>query len=407
MKNRLKYFAVIILLAISFSGLAQQMQKDMEYLASDKLEGREIGTAGEEAAAKYLAKRFKKLGLDPKGTDGYFQELSAKPKYNPHAKVPADTSKSIVGRNVIGFMDNGAATTVIIGAHFDHLGYGSEGSMYEGDAPAIHNGADDNGSGVVLLLQLVKDLNGKYPHNNYLFIAFTGEEKGLWGSNWFTKNSTIDLATVNYMINMDMVGRLDKGKKLAIYGTGTSPIWNPVIEAIGKERGFDVKYHPGGVGPSDHTSFYLKDMPVLHFFTGQHADYHKPSDDFDKINYDGIEEVQGFIDDIIAQCDSKGKLEFTKTKDEDSKKAPKYSVTLGVIPDYMYDGKGMLIASVREGRTAEKAGMQDGDIVIKMGDVEVVDMMAYMKALGQFKKGEKTMVIVKRGEEELEFEVEF
>jgi C-terminal processing protease CtpA/Prc len=206
---------------------------------------------------------------------------------------------------------------------------------------------------------------------------------------------------------MDMVGRLDEGKKLAVYGTGTSPTWTPLIEAIGKDKGFDVKFHPGGVGPSDHTSFYLKDMPVLHFFTGQHEDYHKPSDDFDKINYEGIKEIQGFIDDVIAQCDSKGKLEFTKTKDEDSKKAPKYSVTLGVIPDYMYDGKGMMITSVREGRTAAKAGMEDGDIVIKMGDVEVTDMMAYMKALGQFKKGEKTMVIVKRGEEELEFEVEF
>ena len=407
MKYLLKYYGLIILLAMSFSALGQQMQKDMEYLASDKLEGREIGAEGEEAAAKYLAKRFKKMGLEPKGTDGYFQELSVKPRYNPHAKVPADTTKAIVGRNVIGYIDNGAATIVIIGAHFDHLGYGAEGSMYEGDTPEIHNGADDNASGVTLLLQLAEDLEGKYPHNNYLFIAFTGEEKGLWGSNWFTKNPTIDLATVNYMINMDMVGRLDEGKKLAVYGTGTSPTWTPLIESIGKDKGFDVKFHPGGVGPSDHTSFYLKDMPVLHFFTGQHEDYHKPSDDFDKINYEGLKEIQGFIDDVIAQCDSKGKLEFTKTKDEDSKKAPKYSVTLGVIPDYMYDGKGMMITSVRDGRTAAKAGIQDGDIVIKMGDVEVTDMMAYMNALSLFKKGEKTMVIVKRGEEELEFEVEF
>ena len=407
MKKLNKYYGLAILILMSFSGMAQQMQKDMEYLASDKLEGREIGSAGEEAAAKYLAKRFKKLGLDPKGTDGYFQEFSAKPKYNPHAKVPADTTKLIVGRNVIGYIDNGAATVVIIGAHFDHLGYGSEGSMYEGDEPMIHNGADDNASGVTLLLQLAEDLAGKYPHNNYMFIAFSGEEKGLWGSNWFTKHPTIDLATVNYMINMDMVGRLDEGKKLAVYGTGTSPTWNPVIETIGKDRGFDVNYHPGGVGPSDHSSFYLKDMPVLHFFTGQHEDYHKPSDDFDKINYEGMKEIQGFIEDVIAQCDAKGKLEFTKTKDEDSKKAPKYSVTLGVIPDYMYDGKGMLITSVREGRAAANAGIKDGDIVIKMGDVEVTDMMAYMSALGKFKKGEKTMVIVKRGEEEMEFEVEF
>ncbi len=407
MRSALKYFGFILIFFIAVDGLGQQMQNDMEYLASDKLAGREFGSDGEFAAAKYLAKRFKKLGLEPKGTDGFMQELSVKPRYNPHAKVPVDTSKALVGRNVLGYLDNGAATTVIIGAHFDHLGYGGEGSLYEGDSPQIHNGADDNASGVTLLLQLAEELGGKYPHNNYLFIAFSGEEKGLWGSNWFTKNPTIDLATVNYMINMDMVGRLDDEKNLAVYGTGTSPTWTPMIEAIGKDKGFEVKFHPGGVGPSDHTSFYLKDIPVLHFFTGQHEDYHKPSDDFDKINYVGITEVQGFIDDVIARCDSKGRLEFTKTKDEDSNKAPKFSVTLGVIPDYMYDGKGMLISGIREGRAAANAGIENGDIVVKMGDIEVTDMMAYMQALSKFKKGEKTMVVVKRGDEELEFEVEF
>lgn len=407
MKNSIKLFGLLLLLSLTYSGIAQTMQDDMEYLASDKLEGREIGSSGEIAASKYLSKRFKKLGLEPKGTDGFIQELSVKPRYNPHAKVPVDTSQAIIGRNVVGYIDNGAATTVIIGAHYDHLGFGAEGSLYEGEEKLIHNGADDNASGVTVMLQLADWVRGKYPHNNYLFIAFSGEEKGLWGSNWFTKNPTIDLTSVNYMINMDMVGRLDEEKNLAIYGTGTSPIWHDLIEGIGKEQGFSVKYHPGGVGPSDHTSFYLKDMPVLHFFTGQHADYHKPTDDFDKINYSGMEDVQGFIEAVIAQVDSKGKIEFTKTKDEDSNKAPKYSVTLGVIPDYMYDGKGMLISGVRDGRTADKAGIINGDIVIKMGDFEVKDMMGYMEALGKFKKGDKTKVIVKRGEEEVEVEVEF
>ncbi|RLD21438.1 MAG: peptidase M28 [Bacteroidetes bacterium] len=407
MKNSIKLLGLLLLISVTFSGLAQTMQDDMEYLASDKLEGREFGSHGALVASKYISKRFKKLGLEPKGTDGYFQELSVKPRYNPHAKVPVDTSKAIIGRNVIGYIDNGAATTVIIGAHYDHLGFGAEGSLYEGDEKLIHNGADDNASGVTVMLQLADWIRGQYPHNNYLFIAFSGEEKGLWGSSWFTKNPTIDLATINYMINMDMVGRLDAEKNLAVYGTGTSPIWHSLIEGIGKDQGFIVKYHPGGIGPSDHTSFYLKDMPVLHFFTGQHADYHKPSDDFDKINYDGMIEVQSFIESVIAQVDSKGKIEFIKTKDEDSKKAPKYSVTLGVIPDYMYDGKGMLISGVKEGRAADKAGIINGDIVIKMGDVEVRDMMAYMEALGKFKKGDKVKVIVKRGEEKVEVEVEF
>ena len=154
MKKSTKLIGLILLIGVTFSGFAQTMQSDMEYLASDKLEGREIGSSGELAAAKYLAKRFKKLGLDPKGTDGFMQELSVKPRYNPHAKVPADTSKAIIGRNVLGYIDNGAATTVIIGAHFDHLGYGSEGSLYDGEEKLIHNGADDNASGGTVMMQL-------------------------------------------------------------------------------------------------------------------------------------------------------------------------------------------------------------------------------------------------------------
>ena len=400
-----------ILLALLFTvGLfnlkAQTVQDDIAYLASDKLEGREIGSKGEERAAKYLVKRFKKLGLEPKGTDGYTQEFSVKPRYNPHAKVQKDTSVAIVGRNVVGYLDNGAPATVVIGAHFDHLGYGAEGSLYEGD-PAIHNGADDNASGVAMMLQLAAWIQGKYTHNNYLFIAFSGEEKGLWGSNWYSKNATIELSTVNYMINMDMVGRLDEEKALAVYGTGTSPVWMPMLEDLAKEKGLKLIAKESGVGPSDHTSFYLKDLPVLHFFTGQHGDYHKPGDDFDKINYAGMTEVQGYIEEVIARTDDKGKIEFTKTKDEDSRKAPKYSVTLGVIPDYMYDGQGMRIDGVRDDRPAQKAGIVANDVVIQIGDHKIVDMMGYMEVLGKFKKGDAAMVKVKRGEEVLDLEVTF
>lgn len=407
----MKYFKqisglfIVMLLVLNVN--AQQMKKDMEFLADDKLEGREVGTDGEDAAAKYIAKRFKKLGLEPKGTDGYYQEFSVKPKYNPHAKNPVDTSKAIVGQNVIGFIDNGAPTTVIIGAHYDHLGYGAEGSLYQGAEPQIHNGADDNASGVTVLLELAKTLKSKYTHNNYLFISFSGEEKGLWGSSWFTKNPTIDLATVNYMINMDMVGRLEDDRELAIYGTGTSPSWMPILEEISKERNINMKSKPSGVGPSDHTSFYLKDLPVLHFFTGQHDDYHKPSDDANLIDYEGLQEIHDYVTDVIARLDDQGKLEFTKTKDEQSRKAPKYSVTLGVIPDYMSDGKGLLISGVIEGRPAAKAGILDGDIVIKMGEHDVPDIMGYMAALGKFKKGDKAKVIVLREGKEVEVEVEF
>ncbi len=402
----MKKIANIILAVLLFTSsvvVGQTMQKDMEYLASDKLEGREFGSKGEIEAAKYLVKRFKKLGLEPKGTDGYYQVFSVKPKYNPHAKVQADTSKALEGRNVIGFIDNKAEYTVIIGAHFDHLGYGAEGSLSE--EAAIHNGADDNASGVTVMLQLADWLKGKYTNNNYLFIAFSGEEKGLWGSNWFVKHPTVELLSINYMLNMDMVGRLDKEKKLAVYGTGTSPTWNTVLQKIADSNGVKMIAKESGVGPSDHTSFYLEDEPVLHFFTGQHDDYHKPTDDADKINYEGMKTVQKFIEDVIAAANDAGKLEFTKTKDEDSRKAPKYSVTLGVIPDYMFEGPGMLLGGVKEDRPAQKAGMKKGDVVIKIDDLEITDMMAYMKALGMYKKGDTSKVTVKRGEEEITLDV--
>lgn len=403
MKLRLNKSFIFIFLLLSGYGFAQTMQKDMEYLASDKLEGREFGTKGEVLAAKYLVKRFKKIGLEPKGTDGYYQVFSVKPKYNPHAKVQADTSVAKEGRNVIGFVDNGAPKTIIIGAHFDHLGYGDEGSL--SGEHAIHNGADDNASGVTVLLQLAEWIKGKYTHNNYLFISFSGEEKGLWGSNWFVKHPTIDLSTANYMLNMDMVGRLNDESKLAIYGTGTSPTWDTILGDIAQKNNVEIIKKPSGVGPSDHTSFYLADEPVLHFFTGQHEDYHKPSDDADKINYDGMKTVQSFIEDVIAAVDDKGKLAFTKTKDENSRKAPKYSVTLGVMPDYMFEGPGMRIDGVSDDRPAQKAGMQKGDIVIKIDDLEIDDMMGYMKALGMYKKGQQAKVVVKRGGEEVTLDV--
>jgi len=399
----LKSYLLLLLLVTSVYSFGQTMQEDVEYLASDKLEGREFGSNGEVEAAKYLAKRFKKLGLDPKGTDGYYQVFSVKPKHNPHAKIQADTSKALEGRNVIGFIDNKADYTVVIGAHFDHLGYGHEGSLSEENA--IHNGADDNASGVAIMIQLAGWLKDKHTNNNYLFIAFSGEEKGLWGSNWFVKHPTVELSSINYMLNMDMVGRLDHEKKLAVYGTGTTPSWNTVLTKIAESNGIKMIAKESGIGPSDHTSFYLEDKPVLHLFTGQHDDYHKPTDDADKINYEGMVIVQKFIEDVIASVNDSGKLEFTKTKDEDSRKAPKYSVTLGVIPDYMFEGPGMLLGGVKEDRPAQKAGMQKGDIIMKIDDLDISNMMAYMKALGIYKKGDTSKVLVKRGEEEITFDV--
>ena len=402
---------LLVLLATAFSSLnawsqseIEVLKSDVTYLSLDKLEGREIGTEGERLAADFIARRLELMGVSAKGSEGYFQTFSRKLEQDPHSLTPTDTGR-VVGRNVAGFIDNGAKTTVIIGAHYDHLGYGAHGSLHTGE-PAIHNGADDNASGVAIMLMLAERLKTANKNNNYLFIGFSGEERGLWGSNFFTKEPTLSLEDVNYMINMDMVGRLNEEKKLAINGTGTSPVWKESLESLSQGR-FDLVLSESGVGPSDHTSFYLKDIPVLHFFTGQHEDYHRPSDDVEKINFEGMEQIGNYIFNLISELDDDGEIEFTKTKEEDKANAPKFSVTLGVVPDYLFDGEGMRIAGVKEDRPAANAKLQEGDIVIKMGDIDVVDMMSYMKGLSAFKKGDKTTVVVKRGDKELKRKVQF
>lgn len=390
---------------LSDESLMQNLQTDINYLAADSLQGRAIGSLGEVAAANYLSDRFAQIGVDPKGTDGYFQEFTVSKPSNPHEEAVFGTGDDgITGRNVIGYIDHQAEKTIVIGAHFDHLGYGSAGSLHRGDS-AIHNGADDNASGTAALLALAELLKTKPYQSNFLFIGFSGEENGLWGSNYFVKNPTIQLDSVNYMINMDMVGRMNQEKTLAINGIGTSPSFSDALDRINTDS-LKLVTSESGVGPSDHTSFYLQDLPVLHFFTGQHEDYHRPSDDPDKINYSGLLLVVRYIERLIGELDSEDRLAFTKTQDS-SEESPRFTVTLGVVPDYLFDGKGMRIDGVSEGKPAQVAGLKKGDIVLKLGDSTIVDMMSYMRTLGTFQPGQETQVIVSREGEELEKKVKF
>jgi Zn-dependent M28 family amino/carboxypeptidase len=383
--------------------LLASLKKDIAYLAADELGGRAIGTTGEQKAAEYLAREFEHLGLTPMGTDGFFQAFTVSKPSNPHEAAVIGSSSGITGRNVIAFLDKKATKTIVIGAHFDHLGMGGEGSLHRGDS-AIHNGADDNASGTAALLALANIFQHENLQSNLLFIAFSGEENGLWGSNYFVKNPTIDLKTVNYMINMDMVGRLNAEKSLAVHGVGTSPSFSPALDPINTD-GLKLVPSESGVGPSDHTSFYLQDLPVLHFFTGQHADYHKPSDDAEKINYEGLVQVVRYISRLITRLDETPKLAFTKTKD--SSDSPRFTVSMGVVPDYLYDGKGMRVDGVSEGKPAQAAGLLKGDIVLQLGDSTIQDMMGYMRALSVFQKGDSTKVLVERAGKKIEAKVKF
>ncbi len=382
------------------------LKKDISFLASDEMEGRLIGSKGEKLAAEYISERFTELGLlEIDNSDSYLQPFDVKPKVNPHSMIK-DTS-TITGHNVVGFLDNKAEKTIIIGAHYDHLGYGEMGgSLFASKEKQIHNGADDNASGIAAMLAIAERIKVKNLKTyNYLFLAFSGEEEGLWGSNYYSKNPIVDFKNVAFMINMDMVGRLDEEKRIAIHGTGTAPVWDTLIDSL-LVSDFKIKKHASGVGPSDHTSFYLQDLPVLHFFTGQHENYHRPSDDADLINYVGLELVVDYLENLLTIMDQKPVPVFTKTKDE-SRKTPSFKVTLSVIPDYLYNESGMRIDGVNENGPADKAGLVKGDIVKKMGELEIIDMMSYMEALGKFEKGQTIIITIERGGKLLEKSLTF
>lgn len=311
-------------------------------------------------------------------------------------------------QNVAGFVDNGQRMTVIIGAHYDHLGWGGEGSRYvETEEPMIHNGADDNASGTAGLLALAKFMSEtddqEYRKFNYLFVAFSAEEMGLLGSKFFAKSlERFDRKWI-YMLNMDMIGRMESNV-LAINGFGTSPLWKDLIQP--NMCDLDLKFSESGVGPSDHTSFYYKNIPVLHFFTGNHQDYHKPSDDAEKINFGGVYRVIGLMASIIRATPPMEDFPFTTTKIE-STKAPSFSVTLGVMPDYLYNGSGMKIDGVSPDKPAAAGGLKAGDIVTQLGEVQVSNMQSYMQALSKFKKGDETTVLFKRDGETQSAKIQF
>ncbi|MEL6535369.1 MAG: M20/M25/M40 family metallo-hydrolase [Bacteroidota bacterium] len=381
-----------------------EIRVDLVYLASDYLGGREAGTIGEALAAEHIAARFEQIGLAPYGEEGkYFQPFAFTYSTDPHGA----NGEERTGNNVVGWIDNGAAATVIIGAHYDHVGMGDFGSRSNGD-PAVHNGADDNASGVAGLLYLAAKLKASQLRgHNYVFVAFTAEELGLFGSKHYVKAPTCDLESVSYMLNLDMVGRLDEEQNLVINGAGTSPQWQSTFANLA-HLPMRLTTTESGIGASDHTSFYLQDIPALHFFTGTHTDYHTPADDSDKINFEGIKQVADWMYALIAQVDDVEQLEFSKTKDESRRQASSFKVTLGVMPDYSEgDGNGMRIDAVLDNRPAQRAGIQDGDVVVQIGDIEVNDIYDYMEGLSKFEPGEKTQVKVRRGEEMLTLEVEF
>ncbi len=313
------------------------------------------------------------------------------------------------GKNVVAYIDNEAAHTVVLGAHVDHLGYNQDKNALDINND-IRNGADDNASGTAALIELAKVLNkaskqgDAYNKNNYLIIHFSAEELGLIGSKYWLDNPTIQ-TNFNYMVNMDMVGRYDATKKMSLGGYGTSSKWSEIISKTPTTILYTID--SAGTGPSDHASFYRKDMPVLFMFTGSHADYHKATDDWYKINYMGQKDILRFVQGIIQTTNSYGKLDFLKTREAAMGRSTKFTVSLGVMPDYAYTGTGLRIEGASAGKLGEKLGLKAGDILLQMGDYKFIDVMSYMTTLSKFKKGDSTFSIYKRGTEEIKVDIVF
>jgi len=317
--------------------------------------------------------------------------------------------KEVPAQNVVGVLEGSDPVlkkeNIVIGAHYDHLGHGGEGSgSMVPDSRDIHHGADDNASGTAGLIELARLFAAQRPKlkRTVIFIAFGGEEEGLLGSNYYVNHPLVPLSNTVAMINMDMIGRM-RDRKLAIGGVGTAPEWRQVI---GKETPFELSLSEDGLGPSDHSSFYLKHIPVLFFFTGPHNDYHKPSDTFEKINYDDEARILSLVARIVRDVDGAEKrLTFTATKSEPGPRTGGFRVYLGTIPNYADSSNGLLIDGVRDDSPAAKAGLKAGDRVVKIGTQEIRNVQDYTYALGEMKAGQEYVFEVLRGNDRVTLKV--
>lgn len=310
-------------------------------------------------------------------------------------------------KNVVGVLEGKgplAKETVVIGAHYDHLGFGTFGSLARDKKPAIHHGADDNGSGTTVLMELARRFS-EIPNREgrrLVFIAFSGEERGLLGSAHYCKSPLLPLADTVAMVNLDMVGRLredkdDKNKdQLQVHGTGTAKTFDLLIEKVNERHGFKLRKIPGGFGPSDHASFYGKQVPVYFFFTGDHPDYHKPSDTAEKINVTGMRRVAALVEDVIVHlAAAPDRPEYVKVSGGTPSRGPK-GPTIGIRPAYGDDKPGVLVEGVLDGRPAAKAGLKDGDRIVELAGKPVKDLQSYMVLMATQKTGQPVEFVVLR-----------
>jgi len=327
-------------------------------------------------------------------------------------RVEGETSvqrQEVEVKNVIGILEGEgphADETIVVGAHYDHLGFGGTGSAAPG-VHEIHNGADDNGSGTTVLIEVARKLAaGPKPARRIVFIAFTGEERGLVGSARYVREPLIPIKNTVAMLNLDMVGRLD-GEKLIVHGTGTAKEFDALADKFGKDFGFKITKKPGGFGPSDHSSFYGAKVPVLFFFTGTHTDYHRPSDDYDKLNVSGMRRISELVAHAATTlADADTRPEYVEVHDASERLGgggdrPYF----GSIPDFAQSEPGYALSGVTKGSPADRGGLKAGDSIIQFGDSKVGNLEDFDSALRKFKAGDKVPVTVKRSGKDVKLEV--
>jgi peptidase M28-like protein/PDZ domain-containing protein len=397
---RARLFAAVVMMLVTATGpLAGQstadaisLLNDVRYLSDDKLEGRMIGSPGADSAAAYLARRFKKVGLIP-SPGGWFQPftVSRDAPAAAHAGIGGVTGKNVIG--VLPGRDPKLRDEIIlVGAHYDHLGLGGFGSLDPDSTGKIHNGADDNASGAAALIHIARRLAVQPPARTVVFVAFSGEEEGLLGSAYYVRNPAFPLASVYAMINLDMVGRL-RDDHLIIYGSATASEFQGLIDSLNTQSGFVITSRGDGYGPSDQSSFYGAGRPVLHIFTDLHEDYHRTTDDWDKINADGLAKVADFTTELVRALASRpGPLNFvSRAAPVDSGPppvTPGYGAYLGTVPDMSENPGGVRLTGVRAGSPAEKAGLRGSDVIVSIGGMATPDLEAMTVALRSHKAGD-------------------
>jgi Zn-dependent M28 family amino/carboxypeptidase len=382
--------------------------RDVRYLASDALEGRGTGTAGNDSAAAHIARRFARLDLAPAFDGSFRQTFVARSVAAAHAGLPAELPTQNVAAVVRGTDPALRGEYVILGAHFDHLGRSTFGALDPNAANAIHNGADDNASGTAAVIELARLLRRNPPKRSVMVVTFSGEELGLLGSQYFVDHPPVPLEKVRAMLNFDMVGRM-QNDRVIVYGVATAQELSEIVARANAASPLELTATGDGFGASDQTSFYAKNLPVLHFFTNVHDDYHKASDDADKVNAVGIARVVLLAERVTREiADRPQPLTFVRAVAAASTMSTRdnTSAYLGSIPDMgATDVKGVRLTGVRAESPADKAGLKAGDVIVEFAGKPVNDLYAYTDALYAQKPGDTVDVVVIRGTERVAVKV--